>query len=580
MLTNLVLAKNIKTQRGELDALLEKDAGFKAREDELLADIEAAQTKEEREAVEAAVADYDKELAAHEAAKAKLSGDIEALEKELAELEKPMPAPAKTGAENKNERMINPMIQTMNSNVLPGLAAIRSLPMNCRAFDSLPQAHAQSILADDKVKTFLANVRAMRGAQASVTGADLAIPVNILPIINENRYRYSKLVNRVLVRNVRGETRQPVGGLTPPAIWEDCCDAINELDFAYSMIEVTCHKVGGYVLICNSLIEETDIDLLADLIEMISESLGLAKDMAILYGKGQRYKMPEGVVPRLAEQSEPDNYPVDAPPWEDLHNSNIITIDGTTLKGADFWAAVRLATGNTFSRYARGELSWCMNSKTYAALEAKAIIATASGDWVAQLGGKLPIVSGNIDVLEFIPDGDIIGGFFKLYLWAQHENVFLVTDRSGLQLRVKDATLALGRERADGKPIIARAFVAMNINNQAVTTSIDFPADKANDVDLESLTVGSLALSPAFDEDVLSYTASATAATASAAVTATPAQNGAEVEITVTAPNGTKKNVVNGQTAALATGANVIAITVKNGNAVKVYSVTVTRAAS
>ena len=95
---------------------------------------------------------------------------------------------------------------------------------------------------------------------------------------------------------------------------------------------------------------------------------------------------------------------------------------------------------------------------------------------------------------------------------------------------------------------------------------------------LESLTVGSLALSPTFDEDVLSYTASAASSVASAAVTATPAQNGAEVEITVTAPNGTRKNVVNGQAAALATGANVIAVTVKNGNAVKVYTVTVTRA--
>jgi hypothetical protein len=80
--------------------------------------------------------------------------------------------------------------------------------------------------------------------------------------------------------------------------------------------------------------------------------------------------------------------------------------------------------------------------------------------------------------------------------------------------------------------------------------------------------------------DAANASASATSATASAAVTATPAQNGAEVEITVTAPNGTKKNVVNGQTAALATGANVIAVTVTNGNAVKVYTVTVTRAAS
>ena len=44
MIKTLVLAKKIKTQRGELEALQTKDAGFKAREDELLADIEAAES--------------------------------------------------------------------------------------------------------------------------------------------------------------------------------------------------------------------------------------------------------------------------------------------------------------------------------------------------------------------------------------------------------------------------------------------------------------------------------------------------------------------------------------------------------
>jgi hypothetical protein len=187
-------------------------------------------------------------------------------------------------------------------------------------------------------------------------------------------------------------------------------------------------------------------------------------------------------------------------------------------------------------------------------------------------------VSGNIDVLEFLPDGDIVGGYWQLYLLAQHETAVLGADRTGATLRIKNATLIFAYERFDGTPLIPEAFVAMNIMGQSVTTAMAFPANTANDADLEALTVGALSLSPSFDAGVTTYTASATSATASAAVTATPAQNGAEVEITVTAPNGTKKNVVNGQAAALATGANVIAVTVKNGNAVKVYSVTVTRA--
>lgn len=571
MLKNLVLAKNIKTSRDKLDALLEKDAGFKAKEDSLLADIEAAQTKEEREAVETAVDEFDADLKAHEQAKAELTASIEAMESELSALEQqPLPAPAQPVAELKNERM-NTMTQPMNG--------IRTLPMNARAFDSLPQASQQAIMADADTQKFIANVRALRGAQTSVTGADLAIPVSILPILNENRFRYSKLMNRVMVRTVRGEVHQPIGGLNPEAVWEECCDALNELDFAYAMVALTCHKVGGFVLICNSLLMETDIDLLADLIEMISEALGKAKDKAILYGKGPAYSMPSGIVPRLAQESKPDGYPANAPAWVDLHSTHIITIDAS-LTGAAFWAALRVATGNTYTRYARGELSWVMNSKTYALLESKAIATTVTGEWVALIGGRLPVVSGQIDVLEFVPDGDIIGGYFGLYLWAQHDAAYIGTDRTGYTLRVKDATLVFGRERADGVPLIPEGFVAINIAGSAVTTVMDFPGNTANDSNLDGLTIGALTLSPVFAPGTTTYTASATAATASAAVTATPAQNGAEIGITVTAPNGTVKNVVNGQAAALATGANVIAVTVKNGNAVKVYTVTVTRASS
>ena len=568
-LKTLMIRAKLDSAQRELDALLEQDEIFAAREAELTNDIGEAQTKEERETVEAAVEKFDSEHAAHEAAKAELQSKISGYQTELETIEaQTPPAPAKAAAEPNTERMIS---------MTPALTAIRTLPTNCRAFDTLPQAAQQEILNDPRTSEFLANVRALRGAKASVTGADLAIPVNILPVINENRFRYSKLMNRVLLRTVRGETRQPIGGLNPEAVWEDCCDALNELNFAYSMITVTCNKVGGFVLICNSLLAETDIDLLADLIEMISEAIGKAKDKAILYGKGHAYSMPAGIVPRLAQTSRPSDYPVNAPEWVDLHSTHIIKINGDSLSGAEFWATLRIAAGNTFTRYARGDLSWAMNSKTYAYLESKAISTTVTGEWVAIIGGRLPIISGDIDVLEFMPDYDIVGGYFGLYLWGQHDSAEIGTDRTGLQLRVKDATLVWGRERADGMPIIPEGFVAINIRNLDVTTAMDFPGNSANDAELQGLTVGSLVLSPSFAPDTTTYTASAANNVSSAAVNATPAQNEAAIGIKVTA-DATTVNVVNGAAAPLAVGENVIAITVKQGNEVKVYTVTVTRA--
>ena len=104
---------------------------------------------------------------------------------------------------------------------------------------------------------------------------------------------------------------------------------------------------------------------------------------------------------------------------------------------------------------------------------------------------------------------------------------------------------------------------------------MDFAADTANDADLIALSVGSETLSPGtFDSDVTTYTLAA-AANASDKIEATPAQASAEVEITY---NG--KNVRNGGTVAwLADNtSHPLTITVKNENAVKVYTVNVTKA--
>lgn len=116
----------------------------------------------------------------------------------------------------------------------------------------------------------------------------------------------------------------------------------------------------------------------------------------------------------------------------------------------------------------------------------------------------MPITDGNVDILEFIPDGDIIGGYGDLYLWI--ERGAMQIDLSTEVQFIQDNTVFRGKERADGQPVIPGAFVAININNQEVTTEMDFAADTANDADLNELVIGSESLNPAFDPDTLTYT--------------------------------------------------------------------------
>lgn len=91
---------------------------------------------------------------------------------------------------------------------------------------------------------------------------------------------------------------------------------------------------------------------------------------------------------------------------------------------------------------------------------------------------------------------------------------------------------------------------------------------KPLDASLSELKIGSLTLTPEFDASVTSYTATTTNATNT--VTATPTDSAAAVTLmldgeVVTSP------------VTWATGENVLSVEVQNGDAVKTYTVTVTK---
>ena len=560
----LMLRRSIDNNKKELEQLRGKEAAFKKRETELeaaIAEVTEATDEEQQKAVEEEVAKYEAEKSAFDKAKDECAAAIDRLEEELKGIEEAAPAEEPPAEEtviieeterSKRNRMIN--------------INIRALPREQRAFDALPMQTRQEIVARQDVKNFLKELRSMKGgAQRAVSGADLTIPIVFLDLISENMFRYSKLLNRIRVRNVRGEARQTIAGTVPEAIWTEMCAAINELEFVFNQITVDGYKVAGFVPVCNSILEDNDINLASWIVEMLSESIGLAEDKAILYGTG--IKMPMGIVSRLAQTAKPSDYPANAPAWVDLHTTNIQKID-STLTGAAFWAALTVATGNAYSLYARGEKFWAMNSKTYNLLKSKVITFTATGDIAAGVFATLPIITGDVDILEFIPDGDIIGGYGDLYLWVNRGEIQIDADRS-VQF-IQDNTVFRGKARADGTPVIPQSFVAININGSEVTTSMTFAADTANDALLQSLTVGNETLTPTFDPAVMAYTITAAAATDK--IEATAAQAQAKIELNL---NG--KNLNNGGTATWTSGSNTLTVTVKNGNAVRVYTLTVTK---
>lgn len=554
----IMLRKRIELKKAELAQHREKAKEFETRKSDLTEAIGEATTEEEIDALNEGMDQLETEWEEHEETESRLSGEIAALEQQLTEEEQRSVPPINNPSSGANTERSNHMTTTIN---------IRSLPFGQRVMDALPRQERDAIIGQEDSKNFLAQLRSLKGEKRAVSGGELTIPVVFLDLIAENMYRYSKLLNRVRVRSVTGTTRQTIAGTVPEAIWTEMCAAINELTLTFNQTTLDGYKVAGFVPVCNSLLEDNDVNLTSWIVEMLSESIGLAIDKAILYGKGAANSMPLGIVTRLAQQSKPAGYPAAAPAWVDLHTSNILKIDASKT-GAEFWAALQIAAGATFTRYSRGNQFWAMNSKTYAILKSKAITFTASGDVVANVYGILPIVTGDIDILEFIPDGDIIGGYGDLYLYADRARMTIEESREVQFLQ--DNTVFKGKARADGTPVVPGAFVAININGSEVTTAMTFAADTANDADLDSLSVGTGSLSPTFDAATQSYTLSTTAA--SLAVNAAAAQIDAKVAISYGG-----KNVANGGNITPTAGASTLTVTVTNGNATKVYTVAITK---
>lgn len=457
----LLLGKKIQTKRNELEKLNEAKAELEKRSADLEQAIEEAETEEDQQAVEEEADKLESEIAENEGARTSLEKEIGDLEEQLADEERKQdttPA-SETAPENKREEK-------------------KEMEVRERAFSPIDRMNIQereAFMAREDVKEFVTRVRGLIGEKRAINGANLTIPTVMLGMIRENIQQYSKLYKHAFVRPVRGDARQNVLGAIPEAVWTECCAKLNEIDLAVYDASVYCNKVGAFIPVCNAILEDSDLDLVSEILSAIGQSIGIALDKAILYGTGT--KMPLGVVTRLAQTSEPADYPATARPWADLHTSNILTI-ASSVTGIDMFKAFILDSGAAKGKYSRGEKVWVMNETTRTTMIANALSINAAGAIVSGVNGSMPVIGGVIETLEFIPDNVIIGGYFDLYLLAERRGVQLA--QSEHYKFVDDQTVFKGTARYDGLPVIAEGFVAIGINGVTPNASMSFAPDEAN----------------------------------------------------------------------------------------------------
>ena len=435
----LMLSKKLSEKKKALDAVREKIAGFEAREAELEQAIEEAETDEERAAVEEAVTAFETEKAETEQSEADLDAEVRELEAELDSIET---------KEEPEERTAVPVIEKREK---------ETMIMNKR-FRDMTHEERTAFVERDEMQQFLGEVRSAIKEKRALTNVGYLIPDVFLGLIKQSIDDYSKLYNRVYKPTIGGAARLVIEGTAPEAVWTEACANLNELDLSFSKVEIDGYKVGVYFKVCNATLEDSDIDLAAELNEKLGQAIGLALDKAIVFGTGT--KMPTGIVTTLKAVGGTPN----------------VVSHANTVKGKDLVEALIDDASLITSRYG-SDLIWIMNKKTNLKLKKNMLNVDAAGLYVA--GNALPVIGGDIIELGFMPDDVIVGGYADMYLLGERKGIELGMSEHAFW--TADQTGFKGTARYDGKVIDANAFVAIGINGASssdMTTT--FAQDGAN----------------------------------------------------------------------------------------------------
>ncbi len=453
----LMLRKKLDSKRKDLEALRTKVTEMATREADIEKAIEEAETEEERTAVEEEIEKFNADKAEADTAVADLEREVGELETELEAEERSQSTDPVKEPEKKEERGGKKDMPTAESRNRFGLT--------------------EEIIKRERVQGFLSDVRTCIKEKRALTNVGLTIPEEFLGVIRENVINYSKLYRHVNVRTLSGDGRMVIMGTVPEAIWTECCARLNELSLVFNDVEVDCNKLGAFFAVCNAIIEDSDIALASELIDALSQANGLALDKAIIYGTGN--KMPLGVVSRIAQTSQPADYPATARDWTDLHSTHALQI-ANSVTGVSLFQTIMLDAAVMKGKYSRGEKVWVMNETTYTFLKAQGLSINAAGAIVSGVEGTMPVIGGVVEVLDFIPDYNIVGGYFDLYLLGERAGIRVEQSREYRFL--DDQTVFKATSRYDGLPVIPEAFVVLAINGASVTTDVDFTPDTANTV--------------------------------------------------------------------------------------------------
>lgn len=447
-LKKLMTIKKIEQRKANLAELQQREAELTTRAAELEAAIEEAGTDEEMQTVEENITQLDADKADLEEKKTTLEGEIADLEGELEKLNSkdpvndPAPAADPVAAEQIERNKNLGGEQRMAANKLTKRGQIIER------------------LNKEEVRSFYTNLK-QAIEQRSINGLDLTIPQILLDTVTDDLGRYSVLYDLVRVAKLTGKGRAIIAGEAPQAVWTEMIGKINELECLFTDVEVDGYKVGGFIPLDNSYIEDSMINLASHVEDCLKESIAIALDKAILYGTGT--KMPMGIIPAINADTG-------------LKATNIITL---TVANTKFDKIIESMKNIKRGRRGRGPITVVMNESTWlGTIVPMSLGSNAAGAFVTVSGQAFPGVGYKVVFSEEVPENNILVGDFTKYLLAERSDIkgassteFLFTD---------DKTVFKATARYDGKPVRKSAFVLIGLNATTPAVSASFAIDEAN----------------------------------------------------------------------------------------------------
>lgn len=396
----LMLRKKLDERRAALEELRAAASSFQMREAELEQAIGEAGTDEEKETVEAAVDQFDKDRDENTAACGKLEGEIKDIEKEIEELERKAPAPTAPKTEFRG-----------------GMTG-----MNTRRDERL------AYLAREEVRDFYTRLAQAVSEKRALMGTEQLIPESVVDMIQLRLGDYGTLYNEVNRITLTGTLRAILDGAVPEGAWVEMTGALTELAASFKAVEADGYKVGGYVPVANSIIEDSMLNLSSYIETRLAQAIAKALDKAILKGTGAAGKQPVGIIPSLADANKPAPFVYDV--------GKVLACLGDIDDGEN----------------AVGEIIAVMKRSTYyKRVVPNTVTMTADGRQVAQSVSSPNVAGVRVVFNNYMDEDTALVGDFKKYLLAERAGVSMAVSTD--VKFIEDQTVIKATARYDGKPV-------------------------------------------------------------------------------------------------------------------------------